>query len=218
MLKATVFAVALIVVTFTAAGSASAQSFRGGYFSPAPTFYPSCMSSRASTYGGSYYGSPGDTINRAEARRREIENRKKYVQTYFEIKEINRLARAEARGPRPTAEDLARYAKEQVPDRLAAQQIDAQRGVIRWPRVFDEQEFAAARSAVEDLAREDLVGHGSIGSSYGEAKRRLAQMAAELKNKMNALPSGEYIAAKKFLIGLDLEFRSPQVSTALAAK
>ena len=231
-MKRLIITTAVVALLAAVAPAAWAQSYS---YSPSQPIYGSPnygWRSHSSTIGegwlrgradvmraaGEYnYNTSLAAINAEEARMRHIENRQRYAETYFEMKEINRQARAAARGPRPTAEDLARYARLQVPERLAAHEVDTDRGVIHWPRVFDDELFAAARTAIDELARKDLTGYPT-GENYSEAKALLGAMSEELQTRIDELPTRQYIEAKKFLIGLDLEFRSPQVSAALAAK
>ena len=53
-----------------------------------------------------------------------LDNRLQRTQTYFENRKMNKAYRAELNGPKPTQEQLIRYAQEGVPDRAVALGID----------------------------------------------------------------------------------------------
>ena len=59
-----------------------------------------------------------------QAQKQEIENRAQWTQTYFDMRAVNRAARAAERGPRPTMEQLARIAHEGIPAPLSPSQVD----------------------------------------------------------------------------------------------
>ena len=54
-----------------------------------------------------------------DARRKNIDNRVYGTEKYFQMRQINRAARAAERGRQPTMEDLIRYASQRAPDRLS---------------------------------------------------------------------------------------------------
>ena len=90
-------------------------------------------------------------INTEEARSAYIDNRAKWTQTYFEMRQMNRQYRQAERGPRPSAEDIYRYSKERLPDRLSPTELDPVSGAIEWPAILRGEEFAADREKMEEL-------------------------------------------------------------------
>jgi len=59
----------------------------------------------------------------AKAAQHEMENRKKWIDTRFQMRQLNRMGRAAENGPRPTQEDLVRYARAGKPERLSPSEI-----------------------------------------------------------------------------------------------
>src|SRR5438552_4141749 len=62
--------------------------------------------------------------NYEEARSRDLDNRYKAENTYFEMRRMNREYVAAERGPKPTSEQMFRLAHERAPGRLNANQLD----------------------------------------------------------------------------------------------
>ena len=134
-------------------------------------------------------------INGQEARRRSIENHKQYVETFFEVRKINREARAQTQKPRVTVEELTRIARERAPKALAAHNFNATTGGLAWPVALQGAEFAADRAAVDAL----------VGKSKNREVRQLAsEMTEKLQERVKETNPSEYVAAKKFLTGLSV--------------
>ena len=72
-------------------------------------------------------------INVETARQQYISNRLYGTQTYFEMRRLNKEARAAEAGPRPTQQDVIRYAQERAPNRLSTSEVDPLTGNIAWP-------------------------------------------------------------------------------------
>ena len=83
-------------------------------------------------------------INNEIARQKYIENRKLWTQTYFEMRDINREWRF-GDLVAPTQEDLARRAKDKLPDRLPGGTING------WPILLRAMEFDNHRAELEYL-------------------------------------------------------------------
>ena len=89
--------------------------------------------------------------NWMQGQRMYIENRQYGAETYFNMRETNKAARAAEAGPRPTREDLERYAKARTPDRLSVSELDPLTGRIEWPMVLRDEQFKQHRDALEAL-------------------------------------------------------------------
>lgn len=217
-------AVAVLVV----ASRALAQSYRArGH----PTWYGPRWQHHASTYAegvqrgwadvvramGDYnYMTSRGLINREEARRLWLENKQRYVEQYFELRRINREARAAERGPRPTAQDLARYAKERAPDRLDAYAYDRGWGELNWPAVLMDERFAAERDQIDLLMKQRSVYNSGVGTENNRQVVALSsQMTAKLKGQIDDMAPMDYVAAKSFLRSLSYESHfAPDLSAA----
>lgn len=146
-------------------------------------------------------------INGQEARRRAIENRRAYVETYFEVKRINRQAKAQTQRPRPTAETLVRLARESAPKNLTAGDFDPSTGALAWPAALSGDDFAAQREAID----------ASFGSAAGrkQVQRLAGKMSSQLEDSIHDWSPAEYMEAKKFLIGLSIHDGSSPAALAV---
>jgi hypothetical protein len=141
-----------------------------------------------------------------QAYREYLDNRTKTLETYGELAQINQDLRARQRGPRPTQEELRRYATEGLPKPLSASQFDAMFGVLRWPEVLRRPEFAAERSSIDRLLPDYCLRAAAVGSdACRDLSRSVVEMETKLKKDINSLTPLDYIAAKKFLESLKYE-------------
>ncbi|MCH8858930.1 MAG: hypothetical protein IID54_05035, partial [Proteobacteria bacterium] len=70
------------------------------------------------------------TINLEEARTRQIDNRKLWTNTYFEMRKVNQASRDAERRPRGTPETRVRLAQEAAPNRFSPGELDPVTGVV----------------------------------------------------------------------------------------
>ncbi len=139
-------------------------------------------------------------INNQEAARRALENHKQYVNDYFELRELNRTARALENGPKPTPEDLARRAQQGLPERLAADQFDANSGELYWPALLEHPQFAAEREAIEQLMAARTPTDSGLGSpSHSLIRTLVAQMQQKLRTRLGTVSPMEYMEVKTYL-------------------
>ena len=159
----------------------------------------------ASSGAGNYYHSQA-ARNYQEAISRGLDNRLKAQQTYFEMRKYNREYRAAERGPRPTAEQMARFARDRAPDRLAASELDPVTGRIFWPEILEEDAFRDQRERLDDLFALRARYRGQIGSEqYLELRHTVKSMDAELKANIAKYPPTDYVKAKNIIESLAYE-------------
>ena len=144
-----------------------------------------------------------------EARSRQIENHRQATDTYFAMRKTNRDARTEERGPRATAEDLARFAKQAKPDRPGPHQVNAASGEVYWPTLLRANEFAGSRAELDNVfARR--VSSGGVGADDGVRAQQAAKaMLAELKKHVRQLDPMDYTVAREFIESLAYEAQLP---------
>lgn len=144
-----------------------------------------------------------------EARRANIHNHRLAVETGFAIRKINRESRAAERGPRASAEELARLAKAGAPARLTAEQLDMATGRIAWPAALLGDEFAAYRAEIEGL----FYQRASSGRLQADQQQRVdlaaGAMLALLRDQITDLPAMQYTKARRFIESLDYEAQLP---------
>jgi len=144
-------------------------------------------------------------INVEKARSQYIKNRVDATNAYFEMRSINRKAREAERGPRPTQEDLVRYAAARAPSRLSVSELDPVTGQINWPTVLRNDAFAQGRTTLESaMAARAQTGNLSL-SQRTAVKRTTQDMEMTLKQNIDAISPMDYVNAKKFLKGLGYE-------------
>lgn len=119
-----------------------------------------------------------------------------------------------------STEQLTVMAKKAAPERLDATQYNSTFGRLTWPSALAVPEFAADRDGLDRLFGSRSPGdHGTDSAFYGHVRRVLtSSMEKSLKNHVNELDAAEYVAAKKFLMGLSYEAQQPLVVRALAAR
>ncbi len=141
-------------------------------------------------------------VNYTEAESKEIENRQQYTNAYFDMRETNRAAREAERGPRLSAESLARLAHENAPQALSPGEVDPVSGKLNWPDALQSDIFAADRKHLELL----VGSYSQVGSlDYSDrtkARKVINDMATELKAHVRDIPGPDYIACRKFLESL----------------
>lgn len=149
-------------------------------------------------------------VKYAEARRREIENNKAWVQTYFETRDINWQAReADLKRRRGTMDDWVRYAQADRPKPLSNQALDATTGKISWPILLTSADFSQQRAELEK-AFADRAYHGVLGAAeFVKVTQTTNSMLASLKSQVRDLPSDKYVEAKRFLESLAFQARQP---------
>lgn len=148
-------------------------------------------------------------INMTEARKNEIENRKQWTQTYFDMRRINREAREAESGPKRTKEDWIRLAQAGGPQRLSPSELDSVNGKLSWPILLRKDEYAKER-AVVDRAFMNRATTGAISPDDYEAIRTATDSISEtMKKEIQKVSSIDYITAKRFLKNLTFESRKP---------
>jgi hypothetical protein len=165
---------------------------------------------------GNYYNSLG-LVNTQEAWSRAIDNKQKAVETYFQIKQINRAAREAARPQPLTFTQYAKLAKQEAPERLGDADYNRVMGRLSWPAVLTSDDFAAERSALDQV----FVGRKAqdVGVStdfHREVRELTSAMAAKLRSRIDTMSPMEYIAAKKFLTSVTFESQQSLVPAGLA--
>jgi hypothetical protein len=148
-------------------------------------------------------------VARAEARRYELENQLRATEVYFQMRLLNRKYRAELRGPRPTMDDLKRYAAMGRPDRLSPSELDAVTGEISWPVLLRDDRYADYRAQLEALFAERATADPISTASYLRIHRTTQSFLKTLEKRVAHVPQMDYIAAKRFLQSLAFEAREP---------
>jgi hypothetical protein len=122
--------------------------------------------------------------------------------------------RAEKRSKASSRASVTALNRPRTRERLSPDEIDAQRGSLRWPEVLQASEFDDLRDRLDGLfaqraLRPDEFGLGSENSQL--IQETTSEYRKRLKARIRELPSNEYIAGDKFLKGLANVARSDTV-------
>ena len=98
--------------------------------------------------------------NLQSAQSMQIDNRKKWTETYFDMRKTNREARSDEAPSKISHEDAIRLAKSVAPPRLSSTQLDPVTGHIQYPLVLQDSIFTPYRSELDSL----FAGRASSGS------------------------------------------------------
>ncbi len=146
--------------------------------------------------------------NLTQARSAQIDNQYKWTQTYFAMQEENRRARAAKRGPRPTEEQLIRYAQAGKPKPLTSEQLDPATGKIGWTQELRREPFALDRDVLEPIFGRRAASNGVVSDDdYDKIQEIVSDMQRDLKGRVKKVPANDYIAAKRLLESLAYEVK-----------
>lgn len=155
-------------------------------------------------------------INHQDARSRYINNNKNAVDAYFYTREANQSARKPVR---LNTEQLTAMAQKAAPARLSPQDYDSTLGRLHWPSVLLADDFASERDALERMFYKRSPGDVGTGSEfYVEVKQLSSAMQQKLSDHISELDPAQYVAAKKFLMGVTAESTQPVVARSLALR
>ena len=144
-------------------------------------------------------------INYEDARSKYINNRMQATNTYFEMRRVNEQSRAAERSPPPTQEQAIRFAKDKLPDRPKATQVDPLTGGINWPSLLQVKGFDADRKKLEDLYAIRANKGQLTAGQYVAVRDTTESMKRELRKLAPRVPGNMSIEARKFLDSLSYE-------------
>lgn len=207
-----ILTIALVTSGFVTMSEAHAQYGYGGYgYGHASTAAEGAargMADVVRSAGAANLMNSEAVKNLEDAKKKEIENRVLWVQSYFEMEKINRETRyADIAKRRATTEDLVRYAKDVEPRKLSTGELDPLTGEINWPVVLELDPYVDFRNKVEVLfAKWAKYGHLAANEQL-ELRKLMEGMKTALRERASEYPTNDYIYAKKFLESLLAETR-----------
>ncbi len=160
------------------------------------------MASVISAQGDYNLATSAAAVNMTQAQRQEIENRAQWTQTYFDMRAVNRQARAAERGPRPTMEQMVRIAHEGIPAPLSPSQVDPVTGKIDWPTLLQTEAYAPQRTDLDQLMAKRATLGGLGYSDQEKAHDAIDTIMATMKTQIREVPSALYLASRNFLSSL----------------
>ena len=148
-------------------------------------------------------------INFETARSMGLDNRLKATETFFEMRRINRSARALEAGPRVTLEQAVRMARVSAPRRLSDLELDPITGEIAWPSALTEEAYATDKVAVQDKFHDRAGGVSMDSARFNSVNNSISTLKMLLKDNIDRYVSSHYGKAKSFLDSLLYEFEAP---------
>jgi hypothetical protein len=148
--------------------------------------------------------------NWEEAKTLEIQNRLRWTETYFEMRQVNRDKRAEEAGPRVTQEQAIRLAKMAAPPRLRSTQLDPVTGHIEYPLILTQDIYKQYRERLDSLFAQRAASGGSIRyDDFKAIENTVSQFVELLQQHVSEYAAGDYGQARNFLDSLVNEARQP---------
>ena len=141
----------------------------------------------------------------------EMDNRLRWTETFFEMRRINKAARAREVGPRPTMEQIAKYAKMQRPRTLNSLELDPVTGDIAWPLLLTDPIYLNYTTLLQNRFRERADNGGNIHHEGATSVRdTIDDFQSELKQNIRNYKGGEYGQARTFLDSLLQAYEQPE--------
>lgn len=149
-------------------------------------------------------------IHAQEARRAALENRKKEVETYFQVRGINHEARFPQVDPEENRARLERVTTMTRPPRLTLAQYRPDTGELFWPSSLMEPQFDHLRLTIDSLARRGLT---SNGPEIADLTRAFIK---EFGPTYSAIGAEQYVAGRTFLRSLEYAARNGGTGSSVA--
>lgn len=147
-------------------------------------------------------------INYEQARSKYLDNKKKWTENYYQMKEERSQRAAQEREKnKHSPEELAAIARADTPKKLGADALDPVTGHINWPEALRDDDYAALRKQLEQLF-ETRARTSQGAPTVAKIHDATREMSAKLRDKIETLPANDYMAGRKFLDSLDFAAQS----------
>jgi hypothetical protein len=167
--------------------------------------YMAGMASAIRAQGQYNLDTSGAAINLEEARKRDIENRVRWTNAYFEMRRVNEAYNHPKKSP-TSPDTWARLAHQAAPNRLPTSLLDPVTGKIDWPAALLGDDFKADRETLDQLFADRATTHGAIGvDGYARIKKTTDDALSKLKGRIREIDSRNYLEARNFLNSLAYE-------------
>lgn len=183
---------------------------RGGYASTAGQAAAYGMSEMMRAQGSENLLNSEAAKNWEDAKTLDIQNRMQWTETYFDMRKVNREARAAEAGPPVTQEQAIRMARMAAPARLTSTQLDPVTGHITYPIVLMDTPYTVYRDHLDGLFADRAASGGSMSyEKFQEIQTTVSQFIGALKDNVKKYAAGDYGRARTFLDSLAHEARMP---------
>ena len=183
---------------------------RGGFASTAQQAAAYGMSEMMRAQGYENLKNSEAARNWEDAKTQEIQNRLRWTETYFEMRKVNREAKAAEQGPPVTQEQAIRMARMAAPPRLGSTQLDPVTGHVEYPPVLMDDIYTDYRKQLDRFFADRAAAGGSVQfSEMREFQSNVSKFIDVLKQNVKNYPAGDYGRARTFLDSLAHEARMP---------
>lgn len=146
-------------------------------------------------------------INMQEVLRKDIENRGKWTDTYFEMRRVNKAYHDSLKKPRDP-EAALRYAEAQRPKRLTLSDLGVS-GDIHWPAGLATDKFANERQELDRLFAERAQKGSLSAQETAQVRDATRTMIDGLKAEIDSMQASDYTKSKQFVVSLSYEASLP---------
>jgi hypothetical protein len=175
------------------------SGYGGGGASTAAGSAMNGMGNVISAKGSYNLSTSAAAVNMSQAQKNEIQNHQLYTNTYFDMRATNQAAKKATERPAPTAELIARMARDGAPKPFAAHEWNPATGMVNWPALLQQDSFAPRRAELEQLLAKQAT-YGKLGfSDQMKARQTIESMCTDLNSQIKDVPPQDYAASKAFL-------------------
>lgn len=148
-------------------------------------------------------------VNYEQARSKYIDNKQKWTQNYYKMREERQgyLVRQHEKD-KHSPDSLASAAKDDLPPTLGADALDPVTGHITWPAILKGPAYTAQRTRLDELFELRAKTSGGAGN-YDQVHAAAMEMTAKLRERIDEVPSKQYVAGRKFIDSLNYTAQNP---------
>jgi hypothetical protein len=147
-------------------------------------------------------------VNNEEARSRYLDNKRKWTENYFHMREQRQALDAQKRERQRASRQALYAATAAAPSRAPAPDaLDPVTGRINWPETLLSDDFEKPRKEIDQLF--ELRARTTQGAGNALRIHELTQeMSQILRSQVARTPANDYMAARKFIDSLEYSARS----------
>jgi hypothetical protein len=147
-------------------------------------------------------------VNFEEARSRYLDNRAKWTQQYFQMRETRSAIDAQKKEAQRQSREVYYASTKSAPPRPEwPAGVDPVTGQISWPETLLAPEFEKNRKELDDLFELRAKTSQAAGTSL-KIHTATGELSKALRTRVEKIPANEYMAARKFIDELDRTARA----------
>lgn len=142
-------------------------------------------------------------VNWEEARSRYIDNQRKWIETYYALRDLNRLRQVERLArEKSTPAALAAAARADAPRPLGTDTLDPITGRIEWPDALLKPDFVKPRVELEHLFQLSATTTTSLQATE-RIRMATQEMTDILRANVDNMSAHEFVATARFIESLE---------------